>query len=101
MSGDPAQDLTGGDDTRPTMETLLSEMRAGFARVDERFDGVEGRLEGVEGRLGGLEGRVGELESRFDKMEIQFNRMISVVHDTRAELIELRAEFRERFKEPA
>ena len=80
MSDDPTQDLAGKYDTKPTMETLLSEMRAGFARSDERFEG---------------------LESRFDKMEGQFNRAISVIHDTRAELIELRREFRERFKEPA
>jgi hypothetical protein len=101
MSDDPTQDLAGKYDTKPTMETLLSEMRAGFTRIDERFDGVEARLGGLEGRVGGLESRFEGLEGRFDKMEGQFNRAISVIHDTRAELIELRREFRERFKEPA
>jgi hypothetical protein len=34
-------------------------------------------------------------------MAIQLERVISVIHETRAELVELRMEFRERFKAPA
>lgn len=80
MSEDPTQDLTQKYDTKPTLETILSEMRAGFARMDGRLGSVETRLEDVEANL---------------------DRMISVVYGTRAEVRELRAEFRERFKEPA
>ena len=80
MSEEPTQDLTQKYDTKPTIETVLTEMRAGFARVEERFVAFETRIE---------------------KMALQLERVTSVVHETRAELLELRMEFRERFKEPA
>ena len=34
--------------TRPMLETILEEMRAGFAKVDKRFDALEQRFEAVE-----------------------------------------------------
>ena len=34
--------------TKPMLETILEEMRAGFAKVDKRFDALEQRFESVE-----------------------------------------------------
>lgn len=80
MSEEPTQDLTQKYDTKPTIETVLSEVRAGFARMEERFVA---------------------LETRSERMALHLERVTSVVHETRAEMLELRMEFRERFKEPA
>ena len=80
MSEDPTHDLAHKYDTNPTIETVLAEMRAGFARVEERFVALDERLEEMHGQL---------------------DRATSVIHGTRAELRELRLEFRERFKAPA
>lgn len=69
--------------TRPTIETLFKmmrevrdEMRAGYVRVNERFDRVESRLE---------------------RLEEQLDRVTSVAHETRADQRELKKELREHF----
>ena len=80
MSEDPTQDLTQKYDTNPTIETVLSIVRAGFARMEERFIAMDERLE---------------------EMHMQLDRATGVIHGTRADLRELRAELRERFKEHA
>ncbi len=76
MSEDTTKDIAQKYDTAPTIETLLTEMRDGFARIERRFD---------------------ELDVRLDRIE-------SEVKTTHAELFTLRADFKEfraHFKEPA
>jgi hypothetical protein len=91
MSEDPTQNLEQKYDTKPTIETVLTEMRAGFAQLNARIDGLEQRMTA----------RFDTLESRIDKVE-------SIALITRGEMLELRADFRdfrnevrEKLKEPA
>lgn len=61
--------------TKPTLETVLKEMRAGFARV----------------------------ELQLEQMDIRLDRIEGFAHQTRSEVMNLRAdlkEFRASFKEP-
>ena len=67
MSEDPTEDIERRYDTKPTLETVLKE------------------LAGVEERL----------TKRFDALEIRFDRTDSLVHQTRSELLALRADFNE------
>jgi hypothetical protein len=69
MSEDPTRNLEQRPDTRPMLETILSEMRAGFEAVNQRLDRIESQLD----------------------------RTTSVAHETRAELRELRGQLRENF----
>ena len=46
-------------DTQPLLKDILEEMRAGFARIDERLTAIEARLAHIERRLD-------RLEERFD-----------------------------------
>lgn len=59
--------------TQPLLETLLREMRDGFAKVDRRFDGLEQRLESVESLI---------------------DRAASAAYDTRAEVRELKSDLK-------
>ena len=47
---------------------LRTEMLAGFATVNERFDGVNERFDGVDARFDGVEGRLGAVEGRLDSV---------------------------------
>ncbi len=67
MSVNETEDIKPRYDTKPTLETLLEELRAGFAAVDKRFNAFDSRLDRIE----------------------------SVVNITRGEMLELRADFRE------
>ncbi len=69
MSEDPTQNLEEKYDTRPMMEKILSEVRAGFERVD----------------------------ARLDRIEAQLDRTTSVAHETRAEVRELKGQLKEHF----
>ena len=83
MSEDPTKDIGQKYDTRPILETLLTEMREGFKAMNSRLDGVDARLD--------------RLELRLEKVEGQLDRVTSVAHETRADLRELKG----RIKEPA
>jgi hypothetical protein len=67
MSEEPTENLEQKYDTRPMLETILREMRAGFARVERKID---------------------DLDVRVDRVE-------SVVNATRSEMLTLRADFKE------
>jgi hypothetical protein len=61
--------------TKPTLENVLQEMRAGFARIEHQLEQMDIRLDRIEG----------------------------FAHQTRSEVMNLRAdlkEFRASFKEP-
>jgi hypothetical protein len=80
MSEEPTKNLDEKYDTKPMLETILTEMRAGFERVEKRLDGFDVRLD----------------------------RVASDTSATRAEMLTLRADFhefrvevRDRLKEPA
>ncbi|HST51491.1 MAG TPA: hypothetical protein VLJ61_05715 [Pyrinomonadaceae bacterium] len=44
MSEEKTEDLGQKYQTKPTLETILEEMRAGFDFVNKRFDALESRL---------------------------------------------------------
>jgi peptidoglycan hydrolase CwlO-like protein len=67
MSEEPTENLEQKYDTRPMLETILREMRAGFARIERKID---------------------DLDVRVDRVE-------SVVNATRSEMLTLRADFKE------
>lgn len=76
MIEDPTKDIGQKYETNPTLETILKEMRAGFAAVNARLNGIDARL---------------------DRMEAQLDRVTSVAHETRAELRELKTQLKEHF----
>ena len=89
MNEDPTQDISQKYDTKPTMETVMDainalrdEMRAGFDRVDAKFDEMDRRL---SGRIDSLDG---SLKVRLDRIE-------SEVKQTHSEFYALRADFQE------
>jgi chromosome segregation ATPase len=51
------------------LQEMRTEMRDGFARVDQRLTAVEQRLTGVEQRLDGVEQRLGGVEQRLTGSE--------------------------------
>jgi chromosome segregation ATPase len=55
-------------DERDLIESLIKEVRTGFAQVEARLDGVEARLDGVEARLERVEARLDGVEGRLDTM---------------------------------
>jgi peptidoglycan hydrolase CwlO-like protein len=67
MSEDPTKDIGQKYETNPTLETILKEMRAGFAAVQRQLD---------------------DFDVRVDRIE-------SVVNATRSEMMTLRADFKE------
>lgn len=73
--------------TKPTLETVLERinalgerMDAGFAAVEERFVQVEERFVQVEGQI--------------ERMDIRLDRAESIALATRADVQELRSDFR-------
>lgn len=74
MSGDPTKDIKQKYDTKPTIETVLTEMRDGFARIERRLD------------------EFAEWRNDFD---VRLDRVESVVNQTRSEMLTLRADFKE------
>jgi chromosome segregation ATPase len=64
--------------TKPTTETVLERISA----LDKRFDE----------RIGALEKTMNE---RFDSVDNEIDRVASVAHSTKAEMLTLRADFRE------
>ncbi|HEV8558645.1 MAG TPA: hypothetical protein VGR06_19935 [Actinophytocola sp.] len=48
---------------------LRSEMRRGFARIDERFAGMDERFAGIDGRLDGMDKRFDGMDERFARLE--------------------------------
>ena len=91
MSEDPTKDIDQKYDTRPTLETVLLEMRAGFAAVEKRFSDLE---TGLSIRLDRIESEVKQTHSELFSLRADFTEL-------RSEFNEFRAEVRERLKEPA
>jgi len=103
--------------TKPTIETVLIRLNAMEERLGSKLSEAEERLESritalgevtatLEGRFDGLERRFDGFESRFDGFEGRFNsfeerlgtrldRIESLAHASRAEGLELRADFRD------
>ena len=74
MSEDPTKDIKQKYDTKTTIETVLTEMRDGFARIERRLDDFA------------------EWRKDFD---VRLDRVESVVNQTRSEMLTLRADFKE------
>jgi tetrahydromethanopterin S-methyltransferase subunit G len=94
MSEDPTQNIEQKYDTKPTIETLLTEMRAGFAQVNARIDGLEQKM-----------------EKRFDAVEFRLDDLSNKVSLLNEDVLQLRSDFKmirkrvegleSHFKEPA
>ena len=74
MSDNPTKDIKQKYDTKPTLETALTEMRDGFARIERRLD------------------EFAEWRKDFD---VRLDRVEAVVNQTRSEMLTLRPDFKE------
>ena len=77
-------------DTLPTIQTVLNELREFRSFVGQRFDRLENRMAAIEHQL--------------EQMVIRLDRIESFSHQTRSEVLALRAdlkEFRSQLNQPA
>lgn len=72
--------------TKPTIETVLERMDAQEERMSNRMDAQEERI------MNAVNARIDKLEERIG---IRLDRVESVASATRAEMLDLRADFRE------
>ena len=77
-------------DTLPNLQTLIEEVRAGFASVNQRLDRIESRVSAIEHQLE-------QMDIRADRLEGNINKALSEVMYLRADF----KEFRSRFDQPA
>jgi predicted nucleic acid-binding Zn-ribbon protein len=70
-----------GAETKPTLETILERMNEMRAEMRARFDAVDKQFEAVD--------------KRFESVGISLDRVESVSNQTRAEMLTLRADFKE------
>lgn len=78
------------NETKIMLETILKEMRDGFASVNQRLDRVEAR--------------VTTIEHQFEQMDIRADRLEGNTNKALSELFNLRADFKEfkiDFKQPS
>ncbi len=80
MSEAPTKDIGQKYDTKPTIETLLEEVRTGFARVEQKHE---------------------EFDVRLDRIASDASKTRSDMLELRADFKEFRAQIRERLKETA
>jgi uncharacterized coiled-coil DUF342 family protein len=80
MSDEPTKNIEEKYDTKPTIETVLerinalgeelrSEMHAGFAQVEKRFDEADARFDGLDRRLTLVEDKISVLNE--DVLELR------------------------------
>jgi CRP-like cAMP-binding protein len=89
--------------TKPTIETVLERMAGMEQRLSQRMDGMNQSMAGMEQRfsqrMDGMSQRMDGMSQRIEGMEkglgVRLDRIESVVHTTRGEMLELRADFRE------
>ena len=84
-------------DTLPTLQTVLDEMRAGFASVNQRLDRVESRMSGIEARVSAIEHQLEQMDIRADRLEGYVNKALSELFNLRADF----KEFKSQFNQPA
>jgi len=53
-------------DTRPTIETVLEHMTAGFSEIKRRFDSIDLQFEEIERRLDKGEKRAERIDAKLD-----------------------------------
>jgi len=70
--------MTDDMNTRPTIETVLERIGAFDQKVDDRINALERKI-----------------DDRFDKVDNEIDRLASVAYSTKAEMVTLRADFRE------
>jgi len=75
--------------TKPTIETVLERISAFENRFVSRFEHFEKK---VDERFEHFEKQVAE---RFDRIDNEIDRVASVAYSTKAEMLTLRADFRE------
>lgn len=68
--------------TKPMLETILEEMRAGFESMDKRLidtkaalSALEARFSNIENRFSNIETRISNIEHRLDIIETQLVHM--------------------------
>ena len=78
--------------TKPTIETVL-------LRINALGDNLQGQLTSLQSDVGSLKSDVGSLRNEFQlfrgEMEIRIDRIEGMTNQTRAEMLNLRADFRE------
>jgi predicted nuclease with TOPRIM domain len=73
-------------DTQPTIETVLTEMRAGFTTVSARLAAIETRLDRLEEEMDGLHKKVDDLSRNNRRLEEKVNVFIEEVISLSREL---------------
>ena len=78
--------------TKPTIETVL-------LRINALDDNLKGQLTSLQADVGSLKSEVGSLRNEFQlfrgEMEIRIDRIEGMTNQTRAEMLNLGADFRE------
>jgi predicted nucleic acid-binding Zn-ribbon protein len=87
VSEDKTQDISQRYDTKPTIETILEEMRSFRAGVEKGFDSFDTRMARFEERI----------EARLDRIESEVKKTGSEFYELRADFRELRTTLKEHF----
>jgi hypothetical protein len=87
MSEDKTQDISQRYDTKPTIETILEEMRSFRAGVEKGFDSFDTRMARFEERI----------EARLDRIESEVKKTGSEFYEMRADFRDFKKELREHF----
>jgi len=84
---DPTKDISAKYDTKPTIETILEELRSFRAGVEKRFDSFDTRIARFEERI----------EARLDRIESEVKKTGSEFYEMRADFRDFKKELREHF----
>jgi len=89
--------------TKPTIETVLERLVSLEGRLNTRFDGVDTKFNSLEERFNlnlatleeRLNARINGVDSKIDRLDVRFDRLETVANATRGDMLELRADIRE------
>lgn len=89
--------------TRPTIETVLERIGAFDQKVEDRINTLERKIEDridalerkVDERFDQVDARFAKVDERFDQVDIAIDRVASLAYSTKAEMLTLRADFKE------
>jgi len=85
--------------TKPTIETLLSRINRLGNNVQGQFDSLQADLTSIKSDVNLIKSDVSALRNEFQlfrgEMEIRIDRVEGMTNQTRAEMLNLRADFRE------
>lgn len=66
--------------------TLRLETRAGFKKVDARFDKMEERFSGIDARFDTMEARFSGIDARFNRVDARFDTLEAMISGLQASI---------------